>query len=170
MSKSHKERWKNMGDEKKINRAKKISESKKGVPRTKETRDKLSSLLKGKTFIERFGEKRAEEIGKKISGNNIGKRYHTKEHREELSRIMIGNTYGKNQSEKTKEKKRIRFLTNNPGKNKSDETKKKMSDSKKGIPSKTKGKVRKKIICPYCNKDGGEGIMRRWHFENCKFK
>ena len=26
-----------------------------------------------------------------------------------------------------------------------------------------------KSICPHCGVDGGFGIMKRWHFENCKF-
>ena len=24
--------------------------------------------------------------------------------------------------------------------------------------------------CPYCGKEGGERIMKRWHFDNCKHK
>lgn len=28
----------------------------------------------------------------------------------------------------------------------------------------------KKIECPYCNKIGGQSIMKRHHFENCKLK
>ena len=27
---------------------------------------------------------------------------------------------------------------------------------------------RKKVICPYCNKEGGIAAMHRWHFDNCK--
>ena len=26
------------------------------------------------------------------------------------------------------------------------------------------------IVCPHCNKTGGTGIMKRWHFDRCKFK
>lgn len=26
------------------------------------------------------------------------------------------------------------------------------------------------IVCPYCNKTGGIGIMKRWHLDKCKFK
>ena len=37
------------------------------------------------------------------------------------------------------------------------------SDAQRGIP-------RKVVICPHCNKEGGEGIMIRWHFDNCKHK
>ena len=27
----------------------------------------------------------------------------------------------------------------------------------------------RKVVCPYCNKEGQFTAMRRWHFENCKF-
>ena len=27
-----------------------------------------------------------------------------------------------------------------------------------------------KATCPHCNKTGGANIMKRWHFDNCKFK
>jgi len=79
--------------------------------------------------------------------------------------------FGKKQSDEVKENKRKYFLTeNNPGKNKTEKTKLKISDAKRGIPSKTKGIPRKKIICPHCGKIGGEGLMNRWHFNNCKYK
>lgn len=32
------------------------------------------------------------------------------------------------------------------------------------------GKVYPKVICPHCNKEGGGNSMKRWHFDNCKFK
>ena len=28
----------------------------------------------------------------------------------------------------------------------------------------------KDIICPHCNKKGSPSNMKRWHFDNCKFK
>jgi hypothetical protein len=59
---------------------------------------------------------------------------------------------------------------NNPGKNKSEETRKKLSDSLKGKKSKLIGIKREKIKCPHCNKEGGSGVMQRWHFDNCKHK
>ena len=170
MSNSHKKRWEIMSDEKKIEHAKKISESKKGIPRSEETKKKLSNLLKGKTFIERFGEGKAKIIGNKISESNMGQHYHSEEHKQNLRKKLMGNSYGKNQSEDTKEKKRTKWLNDNPGKNPTDETRKKMSESRKGIPSLNKGVPRKKVTCPYCGKEGGEGLMHRWHFENCKNK
>jgi hypothetical protein len=27
-----------------------------------------------------------------------------------------------------------------------------------------------KICCPYCDKEGGANVMKRWHFDQCKFK
>jgi hypothetical protein len=170
MSDSGKKRWENMSEESKKNRNKKISISKTGVKRPIIVSEKLSKLFKGKTFIERYGEERAKEIGGKISKSNTGKNYHTDEWKNTLSEKMIGNDFGQYQTNETREIKRNKFLINNPGKNKTEETRKKISESKKGIPSLTKGVPRKKVTCPYCNKEGGEGLMHRWHFENCKNK
>ena len=39
-----------------------------------------------------------------------------------------------------------------------------------GIPSWNKGKKRKRVECPHCGKVGGNGLMQRWHFDNCKHK
>jgi len=170
MSNSSKKRWENISDEERKCYGSKISNSKKGIPRTKETKDKLSKQLKGKSFVELYGEERAKEIGSKISESKKGMHYHSEEYKEKLSQSMIGNNLGSHQSNETREKKRNNFLTKNPGKTKTQETKQKISNSKKGKPSIFKGKQRKKIICPYCNKEGGEGLMNRWHFENCKNK
>jgi hypothetical protein len=170
MSDSGKKRWENMSEESKKNRNEKISISKTGVKRPIIVSEKLSKLFKGKTFIERYGEEKAKEIGKKISESNKGQHYHSEEHKKKLSLKLMGNDYGKYQSEETREKKRIRMQELNLGKTFSDETRKKISESKKGIPSLTKGIPRKKVTCPYCNKEGGEGLMHRWHFENCKNK
>jgi hypothetical protein len=32
------------------------------------------------------------------------------------------------------------------------------------------GKLKKKLICPHCNLEGGDSQMKRWHFDNCKYK
>ena len=32
-----------------------------------------------------------------------------------------------------------------------------------------RGKSQPKIVCPHCNKQGGKGNMKRWHFDNCKY-
>ena len=31
-------------------------------------------------------------------------------------------------------------------------------------------KPKNKVSCPHCGAVGGEGIMKRWHFDNCKLK
>lgn len=40
----------------------------------------------------------------------------------------------------------------------------------KDWPEETKEKLRRKVTCPYCSKEGGICAMKRWHFDNCKFK
>jgi ribosomal protein S27AE len=49
------------------------------------------------------------------------------------------------------------------GKITSDEVKQKISDSLKGIK-------KKEHTCPHCGKVGGGGSMMRHHFDNCKYK
>jgi len=69
-------------------------------------------------------------------------------------------------------------------------TKKLMSDKKKGktweeifgvagarkkreVNARQKGTVRgpfELVKCPHCEKTGGKPVMKRWHFDNCKFK
>ena len=51
----------------------------------------------------------------------------------------------------------------------SESHRKKLSIAMRGKPSQIpKGSIRKQIVCPYCNKVGGEGSMNRWHFDRCK--
>lgn len=38
------------------------------------------------------------------------------------------------------------------------------------ISASLKGKPKKKVVCPHCHKEGGNGLMQRWHFDNCKLK
>jgi len=47
----------------------------------------------------------------------------------------------------------------------------KMGLANKGKPAWNKGlpSPQRKIVCPYCNKEGGAANMRRYHFNNCKF-
>lgn len=40
----------------------------------------------------------------------------------------------------------------------------------KGKPSPNKGVPKPKLMCPHCNLVGGSSQVKRWHFDNCKFK
>lgn len=171
MSKSGQKRWENINEDDRKIFGENISKSKLGIPRSEETKKKLSDNLLGLSFVDRFGEDKAKEIGDKISEANTGKPIHSEEYKLNLSEKLKGNNYGSMISDESKEAKRIRFLgENNPGKNKSEVTIRKISNSKKGKESPFKGICRKTISCPHCDKQGGEGIMNRWHFDNCKFK
>ena len=45
------------------------------------------------------------------------------------------------------------------------------SDERKANASKLRsGRKLEIVVCPHCNKTGGTGIMKRWHFDRCKFK
>ena len=58
-----------------------------------------------------------------------------------------------------------------------DETKNKISSSMKGknlgkklLFQKRKSPIISLVVCTHCNKQGSSNIMKRWHFDNCKFK
>jgi len=172
MSDAGKKRWKNMSKSERKKRNKKISESKKGIPRDKETILKLRNFYKNENYIGIIHKDIYRETQEKIIKSNTGK-IRTEEFKNEQSIRFSGEKnpmFGKKRTNEFKEARREYFNCNNPGKNKTDETREKISESKKGIPSKVKGIPRNKVKCPHCDKVGGTGIMNRWHFNNCKHK
>jgi hypothetical protein len=135
-----------------------------GHKHTNETRAKISALMKGENNP-MYGKKHSEEHRAKLSAarQNI-----SDEQRAKLSALMKGKNnpmYGKKHSEETKniissklKGKKIGELNPFFGKTHSEETKAKLS------------KPQELVNCPYCGKEGGASIMKRWHFNNCKFK
>lgn len=135
------------------------------IPVSQETRDKLSKINKGKKKSPETIEKlRKARLGTKQSPETIRKKSEKQKGQIPWNK---GIKYSEEQCKKMSKKdtllgkKREAF---------SDETKKKMSKAKKGITPWNKGIERPKKICPHCDKEGGDGNMQRWHFENCKFK
>jgi hypothetical protein len=68
----------------------------------------------------------------------------TKEHNEIISQKLKGNK-------------------NNLGNSHKQESIEKMRLAQKGVKKKTSK-------CPYCEKEGNENVMRRWHFDKCPIK
>ena len=89
---------------------------------------------------------------------------------------------GKSLSEEHKQKLRIAAKTRKTRIpiTHSEETKQKLSvlwkgttrsiEDRKKISDGQRGKKRKLVTCPYCNKTGGNNGMSQWHFDKCKFK
>jgi hypothetical protein len=107
------------------------------------------------------GRHHTEESKIKISKSSIG-RSHTKESK----LLMSKNNFAKREPERQRECARLANL-NKP---KSDSHRKKISDSIKKINPglKNLGKIRKKVKCPFCDKEGAMNTMSRFHFDNCK--
>ena len=131
------------------------------------------------------GMKHSKETKKKMSENHLGEKHHLfGKHHSKQTKEKIGNSLnGRKLSEETKEKMRVpksddmkrKLSESNKGKKHTKETKNKMSESHKGKQhsEETKEKLRvsqKIVICPYCKKEGGERAMKRYHFEECKMK
>jgi hypothetical protein len=130
MGVSQKKRWELLTKEEKEIWSKHLSEMNMGHIVTQETKDKLSTVLKGVKWIDRFGEEKTKEIIEKIKKKTVGQK------RPKQSAALKGrpawNKGKKTHSDEFKKKQRERFLTDNPGKNPTNETKKKISDSKRG--------------------------------------
>jgi group I intron endonuclease len=146
--------------------------------RSEETKEKIKNSIKLKR----------NEINKSISKSLSGRKLYGKSllsaqnaflgktHTME-SKIKIGLKHkGKHLSQETKEKLKLINL----GKHLSQETKIKISQFQKDkkLSAKTKQKIsqskigvkRKTHICPFCQKEIGDGNFQRWHGINCKLK
>jgi len=74
--------------------------------------------------------------------------------------------FGQTRSDKFKQGQSVRMSGENNGM-----FGKHLSDNAKFLKSqKMTGYIYEKVKCPYCPKFGGENLMKRWHFENCKLK
>lgn len=143
--------------------------------------------LKGKTFEEIYGVKKAGEIKQKMKGSRKPgykkgfEHAQTGKKRPEISERLKG----KNRTDETR-KKISNALKGKKRKPLSEEHKQKISvagkgrklteESRKKISEKAKGRIYKKGIqqqkleCPYCKLSGGANLMKRYHFENCNKK
>lgn len=93
--------------------------------------------------------KRPDDLGEKISKKLKGKKL-TDKHAENIRKGKLGTTYTEEHCENIAKK-----LRNVP---KSETAKLNMR------------KPQTKITCPYCKKEGGISSIKRWHFDNCKYR
>jgi hypothetical protein len=124
----------------------------KHTPWTDERRKNKSIEMTGRNI----GIPRNNKIRDKISKNRKGKGLgpQTEEHRLKISAA----TLGKKKSPRTAEHQAKLIGSFQPGE----------SSWNKGLIG-LKRQV-KNITCPFCNKEGKPGAMKRWHFNNCKDK
>ena len=154
----------------------------------------LNSIVSGYNLTD--GGTGGDTFTKNINKEEIREKLKKRIVSEEVKKLKIKNLkpfpsgeshpgFGKKQTEKTKNKRKNTFLENgytSPMKNKNhtEESKQKIRNKKIGIKLSDetkfkmsqlkKGKSKKIIKCPHCNKEGGEPQMYQWHFEKCKFK
>ncbi len=101
-----------------------------------------------------LGKKASVETLKIMSIAQTGRK-HSVESRKKLSKISKGRKFSKETRQKLRDA--------STGVKMSEETKKKISDTEKGIKQPI-------VKCPHCNKLGGSHNMKRYHFDNCKYK
>jgi hypothetical protein len=123
--------------------AKRLHDGRKAAGTSDEHRAKLSAALKGKP--------------KSDKAKAALKAYHAAKVWTPEDRAKMAANKGK----KLNQKQRDALLKARLGIPLTDECKAKISAA-------NKGKKRNLIQCPHCDKLGGAGIMKRWHFDNCR--
>ena len=141
----------------------KLAESHRGMKASPESRARMSASHQGRAPW------------------NAGKRL-APEHRAAISRAVKGELnpfFGRRHRDETI----IRLSEAHQGFRHSEETKRLMSESRRGhanprhgvlIPEDQKArqvsslKARPLLVCPHCGKSANEGNARRWHFNNCR--
>ena len=153
-----------------------------GLVHSDKSKAKISAATKGENNpmygktgenAPRYGQYHMNETKVKMSivkrgenNPNYGKQF-SEEHRARMSTARSGeknHMYGKQFSEEHRAKISIALSGENHymyGKHHSKESRAKMSIAKKNLPI---------VECPYCGKQGGGTAIKRWHFDNCKFK
>ncbi len=137
---------------------------------SKETREKLRQHNLGKIVSKETKKKQSEQIKKAYSEGRVknkkGVAIHSQEFKDKISQRHLGKVISKETIQKRLD---TLLIKRESGWVVSKETKKKMSEAKKGKIPWNKGKIIN-IACPICNKEGNFRVMRRWHFDNCKLK
>lgn len=166
---------------------KKMSIANLGKKLTQEHKDKLSKAHKGKISPMR-GKKHTKEARKKLSKAHTGKK-HSEKHiaaRAESNRgrrntpetILKMRASAKGRVISPEQRKQISMTLT--GVKHTQEQNRKQSLRMKGVPltpehqkAMIEGKIGLKyaeVVCPHCSKEGGINAMKRYHFDNCKYR
>jgi hypothetical protein len=128
-------------------------------------------MIAGKAMSGRIGKEEAQRQATILA--NTGKKYalghrftRPKEWKLQKSKDMVGN---RNASGRRTEAQNLVNSISHIGKKQSPETVAKRVAKLIGKqPTLGKTWQQLKVGCPHCPKIGGAGIMKRWHFNNCK--
>jgi len=83
---------------------------------------------------------------------------------EETRKKLIENNWSKKDPEA--QRKHASKIASGP-KTKEHKEKLRQASLKNGSGKSNLGKVREKVKCPHCGKEGANNTMQRWHFKNC---
>lgn len=125
-----------------------------GRKRSKETCDRISKAMIGKTK----GRKSSKETCEKISSSLKGRKL-SEQHKINLSNRYISDEWKNNLSKSIKGRKLSNDQIDKIKKGITPESRIKLSELRKNSP---------KIKCPHCSKEVDSSNYKRWHGNNCK--
>lgn len=110
-----------------------------------------------------------DEIKKKMSVSHTGTK-HSYERCNNISNALKGKSKSEEHCRKNSEAQKNRKDSPDRGRKISEANKGRLVSKETGnkISRALKGKSKPTTMCPHCGKTGASGIMKRWHFDNCK--
>lgn len=131
--------------------------------------DEFANLIEENGMGGGTGLRHTLEVRQKIAKASRSRK-HSEESKQKISEAKKGKVYSEDEKQ--------RVYGGRRGRKMSASARKHLSELKKGVPrceetrrkisEGKKGKARTQVTCPHCGKTGGEGSMRRWHFDNCR--
>lgn len=147
----------------------KISEGLSGKPKSESHKQSLRAAWdqrgRGENYDTIYGMEKSREIRKKISRPGKTNSFYQKEHTQETKDLISSKL--STPAIKIARSKRM-LGDKNPAKR--PEVRLQISITGKGRVPWNKGSFQNQIKCPYCNKTGGQSVMKRWHFSRCRHK
>lgn len=128
----------------------------------------LNNWLNRSIGGQRFGP-HSEETKRKISEFHKT-RIHTAEENEKISKTKRGKLKTADEKRKISETLKGRVFTEEHLENLRISRRKRVHSEQTKINMSISAKKKPFLTCPHCGKSGKGGIMKRWHFDNCKFK
>jgi len=105
------------------------------------------------------GKKHTEETKIKMKESRLNQVFS-----EETRKKLIENNWARKDPEN--QRNHASKIASGP-KTKEHKEKLRQASLKNGSGKSNLGKVRKKVKCPHCGKEGANNTMQRWHFKNC---
>lgn len=127
-----------------------------------QTKEKMSKSIKA--HRDSLTEEQRNQMTKKANEKKKGFK------ESEKSRLLKSESQKKRWAKTSEEEKKLHGKRTKNGITKEGKERQIKALHESFSPVREKGYKQPIVKCPHCDKQGGQSLMKRWHFENCKYK